>query len=146
MILLLSARSSFAFLFQTQRKLHRTERRERGKIVGTSFSSSPISFSRYSFKILLPNSARYFVVVGKGFPDDKEKEKKREGERENERKRRAFHMAYVIHRVCYLITEFAPVWSSPRRMTEHNGGIDIFKSGEGIRSLPLSRYVSAAKF
>lgn len=28
-------------------------------------------------------------------------------------------------------------------MTEHNGGMDIFKSGEGIRLFPLSRDVSS---
>lgn len=68
------------------------------------------------------------VVVGNGFPSDKGKEKKRG------KKKRTF--TYVIHRVCYLITVFAPpCWPSPRRMTVHNGDTDIFKSAEGIRSL-----------
>lgn len=53
----------------------------------------------------------------------------RVGERRNERGR-----LFTCHSLRLLFNNLvrAPVWPSPRRMTEHNGGMDIFKSGERI--------------
>jgi len=40
---------------------------------------------------------------------------------------------------------FVPVWPSPRRMTEHNGSTDVFKSDKGVwRAHPPSPLPSAA--
>lgn len=64
------------------RRAREKERRNRRDGASALFGAR---LFRDSFKILLSNSARYFVVGGKGFSNDKEKEEEeRKGEKESE--------------------------------------------------------------
>jgi len=112
MILLLSARLSFAFLFNAAEIIRDTYRKERkNRRDESSCRCSPALFFAIAFKsciriLRVISSSRRQRILGQ----QREREKERD---EEEAKRMAFHMAYVIHHVCYLITAFAPRLAEP---------------------------------
>lgn len=100
---------SFAFLFQRSGNYTGQRKNRRDEL---SFVLSGLFFA-----IALKSCFRILHVISSSSAKDsrttKKKEREREKGRERGREEGAFHVAYVIHRVCYLITAFAPRLAEP---------------------------------